>query len=104
MYSERSETSSSGFLPLLNVSPQASTSAASTWKSQSEESEEFAVYGIKLWRWKISFQIPRRYAKVAQQDDEEEKWKFNSSNKQQISKNLRVNNDFFKQIEFPMGK
>ena len=99
MYSERSVTSSSGFLPLLNVSPQPSTSAPSTWKSQPEESEEFAVYGIKLWRWKISFQIPRRYAKVAQQDDEEEKF-----NKQQISKNLRVNNDFFKQIEFPMGK
>ena len=101
MYSDRSVTSSSGFLPLLNVSPQPSTSAGATWKSQPEVSEEFSVYGIKIWRWKISFQIPRRYAKVAQQDDEEEKWKFN---KQQISKNLRVNNDFFKQIEFPMGK
>jgi len=106
MYPRREVTSSSGFLPLLPVSPtppvtstKHSPSAPKTF-DEPFDGEHFAVYGIKIWRWKISVQIPRRYTKVSQNDDLEEK---EIKNKGQISKNLKVNQDFFRQIDNEAG-
>ncbi len=106
MYPRREMTTSSGFLPLLPVSPTppvtSSKQSPSAAKGFDEpfDGEHFAVYGIKIWKWKISVQIPRRYTKVSQNDDVTEN---EVKNKGQISKNLKVNQDFFRQMESEAG-
>ncbi len=106
MYPRREMTTSSGFLPLLPVSPTppvtSSKQSPPATKGFDEpfDGEHFAVYGIKIWKWKISVQIPRRYAKVSQNDDVTEN---EVKNKGHISKNLKVNQDFFRQMESEAG-
>ena len=106
MYPRRPVTTSSGFLPLLPVSPTPPVTSSKLAPSASKACEEpfdgehFAVYGIKIWRWKISVQIPRRYTKVSQNDDIEENA---AKNNGQISKNLKVNQDFFRQMDSEAG-
>jgi hypothetical protein len=105
MNSRRQITSSDGFLPLLPVSmspPVTSSPPATKRIDEPSDDEHYAVYGIKLWRWKISFQIPRRYSKVSQSDEEHDlSWK---KRQQQSSSSLRANEEFFRQIEFPTGQ
>ena len=102
-----STTTTDGFSPLLpfsNFPPPTSTPKrlppppAARKVPERDDAEQFAVYGIKLWRWKISIQFPRRYSKVAKSEDEFEEMKKRSS-----SSSLRANEDFFRQIEFPTG-
>ena len=106
MNSRRQITSSDGFLPLLPVSssPEVTSSPLSSSATkkidQPSDDEHYAVYGIKLWRWKISFQIPRRYSKVCRSDEE---YDLNWKKRQQSSSSLRANEEFFRQIEFPTG-
>ena len=100
-------TTTDGFsqlLPFSNFPPSTSSPkrlpppSATRRVSERDDAEQFAVYGIKLWRWKISIQFPRRYSKVAKSEDE-----FEAMKKRSSSSSLRANEDFFRQIEFPTG-
>ncbi len=65
---------------------------SSTPKVERHDDEQFAVYGIKIWRWRISFQLPRRhfYTRVKQTDDDEAT---------AGCANLVANKEFFRKVE-----
>lgn len=76
-------------------SPYSPLIASSPPKVERPEDEQFAVYGIKIWRWRISFQLPRRhfYTRVKQTDDDE------ANGGHTCPANLVANKEFFRKVE-----